>query len=308
MKMKFCASVLTAAMFSLGASSYANAADADYAVVLKVFSSEFWQTMKTGVEEEAKKQGITVDVYGANTEDDVEGQTTIVENAVNKGYKGIAFAPISSDNLNPALAEATKKGIKLVNIDEMVNLQGLQALGGNIYALVATDNVDVGYMGAKYLVDRIGSKGKVAIIEGKAGTASGEDRKAGATKAFEEVSSVQLVESQPADWDRTKAYDVMTNYISKYPDLAAVYCCNDTMAMGAQAAVNASGKKILVCGTDGNSDAVDSVKRGELAATVRQLPANVGATGLQLLVEAVNAKTAPAEPKKVMVKAELVTK
>ncbi len=308
MKMKLGASLLAAAMISVCSSVPAYAADADYAVVLKVFSSEFWQTMKTGVEEEAKKKGVTVDVYAANTEDDVEGQTTIMENAVNKGYKGIAFAPISPDNLNPAIADATKKGIAIVNIDEIVNVQGLNALGGKIYALVATDNVDVGYMGASYIVEKAGGKGKVAIIEGKAGTKSGEDRKEGATKAFTEAKGMELVESQPADWDRTKAYDVATNYISKYPDLVGIYACNDTMAMGAQAAVNASGKKIMVVGTDGNTDAVESVKRGELAATVRQLPASVGARGLDLLIEAADAKSMPDSPKMEMVKAELVTK
>ena len=178
---KFVVSLLAASVLSLGSVSTATAADAEYAVVLKVLSSEFWQTMKDGVEKEAEKQGIKVDVYAANTEDDVEGQTTLMENAVNKGYKGIAFAPISPDNLNPAIAEATSRNIPVVNIDEIVNLDGLNALGGKVYALVATDNQDVGRMGAQYIIDQIGGKGKVAIIEGKAGTKSGEDRRQGAT-------------------------------------------------------------------------------------------------------------------------------
>lgn len=304
-------SLLAAAVLSASAmtTAFADEGDADYAVVLKVFSSEFWQTMREGVIAEAEKQGVKVDVYAANSEDDVEGQTTIMENAINQGYKGIAFAPISPDNLNPAIADATSKGIAIVNIDEVVNLEGLNALGGKIYAVVATDNVDVGRMGAQYIIDSIGGQGKVAIIEGKAGTASGEDRRQGATDAFNAAPGIELVESQPADWDRTKAYDIATNYINKYPDLAGIYCCNDTMAMGAQAAVNASGAKVLVVGTDGNSDAIESVQRGELAATVRQMPDHIGARGLQMLIEAVNSGAeAPAEPKSEMVKAQLVVK
>lgn len=307
MKNRFALSLMASAFLLAGSSSMAYADDAEYAVVLKVFSSEFWQTMKQGVEDEAKKQGVTVDVYAANTEDDVEGQTTLMENAVNKGYKAIAYAPISPDNLNPAIAEATRNGIPTVNIDELVNIEGLKALGGNVYALVATDNKDVGSMGAQYIIDKVG-QGKVAIIEGKAGTASGEDRKQGATETFKAASGIELVESQPADWDRTRAYDIATNYISKYPDLKGIYACNDTMAMGAQAAVNASGKEIVVVGTDGNSDAIESVKRGELGATVRQKPDNIGARGMQLLIEAASAKTMPEEPKFEMIKAELVTK
>lgn len=259
--------------------------DAEYAVVLKVLSSQFWQTMRDGVLAEAEARGIKVDVFAANTEDDVEGQVTLLENAISKGYKGIAVAPISADNLNNAIADATSKGIYIVNIDEKVNMEGLKALGGNVYSFVSTDNVAVGRMGAQYIVDQIGGTGQVAIIEGKAGAASGEDRKKGATEAFS-ADGLELVESQPADWDRTKAYDLATNYINKYPDLKGIYCCNDTMAMGAVEAVKNAGKDILVVGTDGNDDAVQSVKDGDLAATVAQDPAKIGARGLQMLIEA----------------------
>lgn len=268
--------------------------EAEYAVILKVLSSQFWQSMQEGIQTEADKLGIKVDIYAANTEDDVEGQVTLLENAISKGYKAIGVAPISDVNLNNAIAEATSKGIKIVDIDEKVNLQALAELGGACYAYVATDNVAVGNMGAKYLIEQIGGSGEVAIIEGKAGAVSGENRRDGAKAAFEEAGLI-IVESQPADWDRTKAYDVTTNYITAHPDLKAIYCCNDTMAMGAQEAVEASGKDIKVCGTDGNEDAIQSVADGKLTATVAQDPAAVGAKGLQLMVEAVE-KNAPMEP------------
>lgn len=259
---------------------------AEYAVVLKVLSSQFWQTMRDGIQAEADKMGIKVDIYAANTEDDVEGQVTLLENAISTGYKAIGVAPISDVNLNNAIADATSKGIKIVNIDEKVNMDALAELGGACTAYVATDNVAVGKLGAEYLIEQIGGAGEVAIVEGKAGAVSGENRLDGAKAAFE-AAGLTIVESQPADWDRTKAYDVATNYITAHPDLKAIYCCNDTMAMGVQEAVEASGKDIKVCGTDGNDDAIQSVADGKLAATVAQDPAAVGAKGLQLMVEAV---------------------
>lgn len=244
---------------------------AEYAVVLKVLSSQFWQTMRDGIQAEADKMGIKVDIYAANTEDDVEGQVTLLENAISTGYKAIGVAPISDVNLNNAIADATSKGIKIVNIDEKVNMDALAELGGACTAYVATDNVAVGKLGAEYLIEQIGGAGEVAIVEGKAGAVSGENRRDGAKAAFE-AAGLTIVESQPADWDRTKAYDVATNYITAHPDLKAIYCCNDTMAMGVQEAVEASGKDIKVCGTDGNDDAIQSVADGKLAATVAQDP------------------------------------
>lgn len=268
------------------ASEPAAKGEATYAVIMKVLSSQFWQSMSDGIQAEAEKLGIQVDIYAANTEDDVEGQVTLLENAISKGYTAIGVAPISDVNLNNAIADATAKGIKIVDIDEKVNMDALAELGGACYAYVATDNKAVGRMGGEYLIDQIGGAGEVAIVEGKAGAVSGESRRDGAKEAFE-AAGLTIVESQPADWDRTKAYDVTTNYITAHPDLKAIYCCNDTMAMGAQEAVEASGKDIKVCGTDGNDDAIQSVADGKLTATVAQDPAAVGAKGLDLMVEAV---------------------
>ena len=106
--------------------------DAEYAVVLKVLSSQYWQTMRDGIEAKAEELGIKVDIYAANTEDDVEGQVSLLENAISKGYKAIGVAPISNVSLNNAIAEATEKGIKIVNIDEVVDLEALTELGGAV--------------------------------------------------------------------------------------------------------------------------------------------------------------------------------
>lgn len=257
-----------------------------YAVVLKVLSSEFWQKMEKGVKEKAKELGVEVDVYAANTEDDVEGQVTVAENLLDKGYAGIGVAPLTGDNLVNVVAKATEKGIPVINIDERINMDALKAANGAVIGFVTTDNEKVGEMGAQFIIEKLGDAGgKVAIIEGRAGTASGEARKDGATKAFKAKEGIDLVDSQPADWDRTKAYDLATNYISKNPELKAIYCANDTMAMGAQQAVKDSGKDIIVVGTDGNADAVDSVNAGELAATVAQDSDSIGAKSLELLVD-----------------------
>lgn len=269
-----------------GSQSAPSASGEKYAVVLKVLSSEFWQKMEKGIKDKADELGVTVDVYAANTEDDVEGQVSLAENLLDQGYAGIGVAPLTADNLVNVVASATEKGIPVINIDERINADALSAAGGAVIGFVTTDNVEVGSIGANYIVDQLGDAGgEVAIIEGRAGTASGEARKEGATKAFQDASGVELVDSQPADWDRTKAYDLATNYISKYPDLKGIYCANDTMAMGAQQAVADSGRDIVVVGTDGNADAVESVKAGELGATVAQDSTAIGEKSLELLVE-----------------------
>ncbi len=288
--------------------------NADYAIILKTLSNDFWAKMKAGIEEEAKELGVKVDIFAAQSEDDTAGQLTILENCLTKKYKAIGVAPLSPTNLINGIVQANEKGIYVMNIDEKVDIDTLRNAGGSVIAFATTDNEAVGKKGAEFIMSKLGAEGgDVAIIEGKAGNASGESRKAGATKAFKDADEIDLVASQPADWDRQKALDTATSYIQMYPDLKAIYCCNDTMALGAlQAVINADMLgKIIVVGTDGSAEALESIRAGQLDATVAQDPAQIGATSLRQMVEA--AKNKPkfdpqADPKTIPVDSNIVTK
>lgn len=290
------------------------AGKAEYAVILKTLSNDFWAKMKTGIEEEAKKLGVEVDIFAAQNEEDTAGQLTILENCLTKGYKAVGVAPLSPTNLINGIVQANEKGIYIMNIDEKIDVDSLKNAGGSIIAFATTDNVSVGEKGAEYIISQLGEDGgEVAIIEGKAGNASGESRKQGATTAFRNADDIDLVASQPADWDRQKALDTATSFIQMHPDLAAIYCCNDTMALGAlQAVINADKLgKIIVVGTDGSAEALESIRAGQLSATVAQNPAEIGATSLREMVEA--AKNKPgfdpnATPKTIPVDSYVVTK
>lgn len=264
--------------------------DYKYAVILKTQATDFWTKMWKGVEDKAAEMGIQVDIYSAQSEEDFEGQVAILEKCINDGYDGIAIAPLSASNMVSTVAKATKAEITIVNIDEKLDMDEMAKQGGAVVGFVTTDNVAVGAKGAGYIAENVEKGSKVAIIEGKAGNASGEDRRDGAKKAFEDAS-LEVVGSIPADWDRQKALDAATSFIQQNPDLKGIYCCNDTMALGALQAVINENKlgEILVVGTDGDTEAVDSVNKGELSATVAQDPAGIAPKGLELLVEAVQA-------------------
>ena len=195
---------------------------AEYAIILKPLSNDFWANMKAGIEKEAKELGVTVDIFAAQSEDDTEGQLKILENCISKGYKAIGVAPISPTNLINGIVEAKKKGIYVMNIDEKIDMDTLKNAGGSVIAFATTDNEKVGEKGANYIMEQLKDGGEVAIIEGKAGNASGEYRKNGATNAFTANSAFKLVASQPADWDRQKALDTAASMIQKYPNLKAI--------------------------------------------------------------------------------------
>ena len=284
----------------------------EYLMIIKTLSSPFWVNLKNGIEEEANRLGVNVTVLAGNSEDDIQGQLRLFEENIAKNYAGIGFAPISPVNLISAVSQAYAKGIYLVNVDEKVNMEQLKANKANVEGFVNTDNFKVGASAAKFIVEQIKS-GDVIIIEGKAGTTSGEDRRTGATSVFTNTAGINLVASQPADWDRTRALDVTSSLLQRYPNIKAIYCCNDTMALGAQQAVENIQKQgsIIVVGTDGTPEAFQSIKEGRLKATMEQDSKQIGAQGLRLLVEAVQSGkgliSIDAEPKVIGLEAILVT-
>ena len=284
----------------------------EYLMIIKTLSSPFWVNLKNGIEEEANRLGVNVTVLAGNSEDDIQGQLRLFEENIAKNHAGIGFAPISPVNLISAVSQAYAKGIYLVNVDEKVNMEQLKANKANVEGFVNTDNFKVGASAAKFIVEQIKS-GDVIIIEGKAGTTSGEDRRTGATSVFTNTAGINLVASQPADWDRTRALDVTSSLLQRYPNIKAIYCCNDTMALGAQQAVENIQKQgsIIVVGTDGTPEAFQSIKEGRLKATMEQDSKQIGAQGLRLLVEAVQSGkgliSIDAEPKVIGLEAILVT-
>ena len=306
---KVLALVLVLGVVLCGASA---AMAAKYAVILKTTNSDFWRAMYDGTAKYAKEAGLDVDMFAAQSDIDYEGQLAILENCINSGqYQGIAIAPCNGVNLIAGVKNANQAGITIWNIDERFDAEEMKRQEAVCVGFDSSDNIQIGHMGGEYLASLLAKGAQVAVIEGLAGNQSSEDRANGAKAAFREAE-MNIVAAKSCDWDRQMAMDTAMTWIQQFPDLKAIYCCNDGMAMGAIQAVIVSGKlgEIYVCGTDGDSDAIQSVKEGNLTATVAQDSANIGVTALKGLVAAVeNPAAYPAShsPEKTPVSAVLVS-
>lgn len=286
-------SLLLMASFNVFAQSLLEdtVAEGEYrvAVLLKTLANPFWVDMEQGILEEAERLGIEVDIFAVSQEGDAEEQLRLFENVIAREYDGIAFAPITPVNLIPVISKANDLGIPVVNLDERVPSDTLRDRGAFVYSFVTTNNINVGEQAAEFVIEKLGAEGgKVAIIEGMAGNVSGDHRRDGFTNRIKQESHIQIVASQPANWDRTQALNVATNILNRHPDVKAIYAANDTMALGALRAVENLGLDVIVVGTDGVPEAIDAVKEGRLAATIAQDPAMIGKVGLRLLVRALN--------------------
>ena len=117
----------------------------------------------------------------------------------------------------------------------------------------------------------MGEKGTYVELLGKESDTNAHIRSKGYHDVLDQIPEMKLVEAQSANWSQTEANSKMESILQAHPDIKGVISGNDTMAMGASAALQAAGKtKVMVVGFDGSNDVRDAIKSGKIAATVMQ--------------------------------------
>ncbi|MBE8469656.1 ABC transporter permease/substrate-binding protein [Streptomyces justiciae] len=264
---------------------------------LSTLNNPFFVQIRAGAQAEAKKLGVDLTVTDA--QNDASQQANQLQNFTSEGLGTIIVNAVDSDAVTPAAKGVNKAGIPLVAVDRAVN-------NADTAALVASDNVAGGKLAAKDLAEKLGGKGKIVVLQGQAGTSASRERGAGFTEGLKAYPGIEVVAKQPADWDRTKGLDVMTNLLQANPDIDGVFAENDEMALGAIKALGSkAGKSVQVIGFDGTEDGLKAVKAGTLYASVAQQPAELGRIAVQ---NAVKVAEGGKVEKSVMVPVKVVTK
>ena len=264
-----------------------NAKGQKYGAVLKTLTNEYWRLLANGYQQGATKTGSKVVVQAAQGESDQIGQLSIMENMIGAGYKGLLISPQTDANLQPAIDEAIRAGIPVVNVDDAV-VSSIAHFVGNVQR-------DNGVRAARWFITHHPAGGKVAIIEGQAGVFAAVQRTAGFRSTISAAKGFTVVASVPGNWDRQQSFDAATTILQQHPDLIGFYCNNDTMALGVVEAVKSAGvlSKVNVIGTDGTNDAFTSIKAGELTGTVDSFPELTGEIALDVAQRLAAGQTVP---------------
>jgi len=266
--------LISAAVISASFSATAIAQDT-LAMVVSTLNNPFFVTMKEGAEKKADELGYKLIVL--DSQNDPSKELSNVEDLLIRGVKAILINPTDSDAVSNAIRVANQAKIPVLTLDR-------GASRGDVESHIASDNVAGGEMAGKYISEQIGADARVIQLEGIAGTSAARERGQGFMNAVKS-ENMNLLASQPADFDRTKGLNVMENMLSSNPDVQAVFAQNDEMALGAIRAVQASGKKVLIVGFDGTDDGIAAVKRGLLGATIAQQPGLIGEIGVESAVK-----------------------
>lgn len=271
MKLKKMATLLS--VVALSATISANAfAKESIALVISTLNNPFFVTMKDSAQKEANRLGY--DLVVLDSMDNPAKELANVQDLTVKGTRLMLINPTDSDAVGNAVILANKAKTPVITLDRVANK-------GEVVSHVASDNRLGGKMAGDYIAEKVASDAKVIQLEGITGTSASRERGEGFKQAVD-AHKLNVLASQPADFDRTKGLNVMQNLLTAYPAVQAVFAQNDEMALGALRALQTAGRTdVLVIGFDGTDDGIKAVNRGMLGATIAQRPDQIGIIGIQ---------------------------
>lgn len=239
-------------------------------------------------EAEARALGCDPEVQAPPQETDKEQQFSIVQTVTARAPDGILIAPADSKAIVPALKQAQDKGVLVINLDNRVDAETAGAAELTLGGYVGADNERGGELAGQKMVELLGGKGKVAILEGIRGADNAEARKRGFEKAVS--GKLDVVARDSAEWDTQKAYSKFQSMLAAARELDGLFCANDKMALGAAKAIQEAGHagKIKLIGYDNIADVHPLLKDGQLAATIEQHPDLMGKYGARMAVGILN--------------------
>ena len=202
-------------------------------------------------------------------------QANQFDTIITQRFDAIIFIPVDvSAGIGPA-TQAKAAGIPVIGSNTLLADRSLYI------SYIGSESVTSGEYVAHGVIDRLGGKGNVVVLEGLIGQSAQIERRQGINKALAESPNIKVLETKSANWSRAEAQSLMENWLTSHGSaINGVISHNDEMALGAIEAMKARGINFAthpVGGVDGLTDALEAVKRGEMFTTLQD--ANAQAQG-----------------------------
>ena len=257
------------------------------ALIMKSLANEFFKTMGEGAEQHHAENPKLYDliVNGIKNESDVSAQVDMVEQMMSRGVDAIVIAPADSKALIPILKRARDAGVLVINIDNKLDADILQDLNFNL-PFVGPDNREGARIVGEVVAQQLQPGDEVAIIEGITTTFNAIQRRMGFEDAMT-TGGMKVVSKQSGYWEMEPANNVASAMLNEHKNLKALLCANDSMALGAVAAVRAARLegKVLVAGFDNISAVQPLIMNGQMIATADQHGGKLAAFGIQAALD-----------------------
>ena len=233
------------------------------AIITASLDNPFFVTMAETAKAEAEKLGY--DTWVVSHNDDANKQNELIDTAIAKKAAAIILDNAGADASIAAIQKAKDAGIPSFLVDREINTTGVAV------SQIVSNNFQGAVLGAEEFVKQMGEKGNFVELTGKESDTNAGVRSQGFHSVLDKYPDMKMVAQQSANWSQEEAFQKMETILQANPDIKGVICGNDTMAVGAAAALKAAGRSdVVVVGFDGSDDAGQGIKDGTIAATVLQ--------------------------------------
>ncbi|CAD6531273.1 D-ribose ABC transporter substrate-binding protein [Paraburkholderia sabiae] len=283
----------------VGASGAAQAANL-IAIITPSHDNPFFKAEADTANARAKSLGY--DTIVLVHDDDANKQSNLVDTAIARGAKAIILDNAGSEASIAAVKKAKAAGIPSFLIDREINATGIAV------SQIVSNNYQGAQLGGRAFVKALGEKGNYVELVGREADINAGIRSKGYHDVIDQFTGMKMVERQSANWSQTEAYRVMETILQSHPDIKGVIAGNDTMAMGASAALKAAKRSdVIVVGFDGSNDVRDAIMRNDIRATVLQ-PAAQAATEAVDQADKYMKTGSTGKPEKQLINCSLITK
>ncbi|MBJ6133852.1 D-ribose ABC transporter substrate-binding protein [Ochrobactrum sp. Q0168] len=263
------------------------------AIITPSHDNPFFKAEAVGAEAKAKELGYETLILVHD--DDANKQSQLVDTAIGRGAKAIILDNAGSEASIAAVQKAKDAGIPSFLIDREINATGIAV------SQIVSNNYQGAQLGAEEFVNLMGEKGNYVELLGREADLNAGIRSKGYHDVIDDYPDMKMVAQQSANWSQPEAFTKMQSILQANPDIKGVISGNDTMAMGAWAALEAAGRKdVIVVGFDGSNDVRDSIKAGGIKATVLQPAYAQAQTAVVQADEFIKSGKKPAEEKQLM--------
>lgn len=267
------------------------------ALVMKSLANEFFATMAEGAKtHQAEHPGdYELIVNGIKDERDLSRQVALVDEMIAQGVGAIVIAPADSKALVSACKRARDAGIVVVNIDNKLD-DAVLADQKIAVPFVGPDNRAGARKVGEFLAKRLKPGDQVGVLEGIRTAFNGQQRRLGFEDAMK-AANLTIADSQTAQWEMDQANRIAAAMLGEHPQIKGLLCCNDSMALGALAAVKSAGRSgdVLIVGFDNIAAIRSAIKAGSVLATADQHADQLAVYGIELALKLLKGEGPPAD-------------
>ena len=239
------------------------------AIITPSPDNPFFKAEGDAAKAKAESLGYTASV--ASHDDDPNKQSELIDAAISRKAAAIILDNAGADASIGPVQKAKDAGIPVFLIDREINKVGVAA------AQIVSNNAQGAQLSGQAFVEAMKEKGNYVELVGKESDTNAGVRSDGYNAVISQYPDLKLVQKETANWDQQEAFTKMETILQRNPDVQGVIAGNDTMALGAVAAIkSAKLKNVVVVGFDGSPDAISAIKAGDMYATALQ-PAALGA-------------------------------